>query len=71
MYVTPAVKECRMSKSELPRSIFGLAIEFGVFRKAANSSVEAMSTEWETNRIRETTTGAGRNLILPGVSKGD
>src|SRR5215469_14700102 len=32
LYVTPPVNACRTSKSELPRSMFGLATELGVFR---------------------------------------
>jgi hypothetical protein len=30
-YVTPTVNECRMSKSEFRRPIFGLAIKLGAF----------------------------------------
>src|ERR1044072_894324 len=44
--VAPAVNECRMSKSELARSRFGLAIMPGVLRSLA-ASVEAISIEWE------------------------
>jgi hypothetical protein len=40
------VNACRMSKSELPRSIFAWATESGVLRKL-NASVEALSIECE------------------------
>src|SRR5262249_31044049 len=44
--VNPALKACRMSKSESPRSISGGATIPGVLRLFA-ASVEAMSIEWE------------------------
>ena len=46
-YVTPAVKELRMSKSESPRSILGLASEDGVFSREEKASVDEVSMEWE------------------------
>src|SRR5258706_14156671 len=44
--VTPAVSECRMSKSEFPRSILGLAIVATVFGLLI-ASVEASSMQCE------------------------
>src|SRR5262249_20579320 len=46
-YVNPDVNAWRISKSELPRSMFGFASVPGVFNLVAKASVDELSIECE------------------------